>query len=40
MKLAVREKVGPETDEDEDFEDIDDEESTATEITESPNKKD
>jgi preprotein translocase subunit YajC len=40
MKLAVREKVGPETDEDEDFEDIDDEESTATEITESPNTKD
>ena len=40
MKLAVRDTIGPETDEDEDFEDIDDEESTATEITESPNKKD
>ncbi len=40
MKLAVRDKIEPETDEDEDFEDIDDEESTATEITESPNKKD
>ncbi|WP_006246656.1 preprotein translocase subunit YajC [Mycolicibacterium tusciae] len=43
MKLAVRDKIGPDTDEDEDFEeidDIDDQESTATEITESPNKKD
>lgn len=40
MKLAVRDKIGPDIDEDEDFEDIDDEESTATEITESPNKKD
>jgi preprotein translocase subunit YajC len=40
MKLAVRDKIGPDVDEDEDFEDIDDEESTATEITESPNKKD
>lgn len=40
MKLAVRDKIEPETDEDEDFEDFDDEESTATEITESPNKKD
>lgn len=36
MKLAVRDKI---TDED-DFEDVDDEESTATEITESPNTKD
>ena len=36
MKLAVRDKI---TDED-DFEDVDDEESTATEITESPNSKD
>jgi preprotein translocase subunit YajC len=43
MKLAVRDKIGPDTDEDEDFEeidDIDDQESTAIEITESPNKKD
>ena len=40
MKLAVRDKIGPDIEEDEDFEDIDDEESTATEITESPNKKD
>ena len=43
MKLAVRDTIGPDTDEDEDFEeidDIDDQESTATEITESPNKKD
>jgi preprotein translocase subunit YajC len=36
MKLAVRDKI---TDDD-DFEDVDDEESTATEITESPNTKD
>lgn len=36
MKLAVRDKI---TDED-DFEDVVDEESTATEITESPNTKD
>jgi preprotein translocase subunit YajC len=40
MKLAVRDKIGPDVDEDEDFDDFDDEESTATEITESPNKKD
>ena len=40
MKLAVRDKIGPDIDEDEDFEDIDDEESMSTEITESPNKKD
>lgn len=43
MKLAVRDKIGPDIDEDEDFEefdDIDDQQSTATEITESPNKKD
>ena len=40
MKLAVRDKIGPDIDEDEDFEVIDDEESTATEIAESPNKKD
>ena len=43
MKLAVRDKIGPDTDDDEDFEeidDIDDQESTATEITESPNKTD
>jgi preprotein translocase subunit YajC len=43
MKLAVRDKIGPDIDEDEDFDDFDDfddEESTATEITESPNKKD
>jgi preprotein translocase subunit YajC len=40
MKLAVRDKIGPDLDEDDDFEDIDDQESTATEITESPNKKD
>ena len=40
MKLAVRDKIGPDIDEDEDFEDIDDEESTATEITESQNTKD
>ncbi len=40
MKLAVRDKVGPDVDEDDDFEDIDDEESTASEITESPNKTD
>ncbi|MFI5508837.1 preprotein translocase subunit YajC [Mycobacterium sp. NPDC051804] len=36
MKLAVRDKI---TDDD-DFEDVEDEESTATEITESPNTKD
>ena len=36
MKLAVRDKI---TDED-DFEDVVDEESTAAEITESPNTKD
>lgn len=36
MKLAVRDKI---TDDD-DFEDVEDEESTATEITESPNIKD
>lgn len=40
MKLAVRDKIGPDVDEDEDFEDVDDETSTATEITESPNTKD
>ncbi len=40
MKLAVRDKIGPDIDEDEDFEDIADEESTATEISESPNTKD
>ncbi len=40
MKLAVRDKIGPEIDEDDDFEHIDDAESTATEITESPNTKD
>jgi preprotein translocase subunit YajC len=40
MKLAVRDKIGPDLDEDDDFEDIDEQESTATEITESPNKKD
>jgi preprotein translocase subunit YajC len=40
MKLAVRDKIGPDVDEDDDFEDIDEQESTATEITESPNKKD
>jgi preprotein translocase subunit YajC len=40
MKLAVRDKIGPDVDEDDDFEDIDDEESTASEITESPNKTD
>jgi len=40
MKLAVRDKIGPDTDEDEDFEDFDDEESRATEITDSPNTKD
>jgi preprotein translocase subunit YajC len=40
MKLAVRDKIGPDTDDDEDFEDVDDEASTATEITESPNSKD
>lgn len=39
MKLAVRDKIGPDTDED-DFEDVEDEASTATEITESPNTKD
>jgi preprotein translocase subunit YajC len=40
MKLAVRDKIGPDLDEDDDFEDIDEQESTATEITENPNKKD
>lgn len=43
MKLAVRDKIGPDLDDDDDFEEIDDigdQESTATEITESPNKKD
>ncbi|MGO4445730.1 preprotein translocase subunit YajC [Mycobacterium sp. 2YAF39] len=40
MKLAVRDKIGPDVDEDDDFEDIDDEESAVSEITESPNKKD
>ena len=40
MKLAVRDKIGPDTDEDDDdFEDVYDEESTATEISESPNTK-
>ena len=40
MKLAVRDKIGPDTDEDDDdLEDGYDEESTATEIGESPNTK-
>ena len=39
MKLAVRDKIGPDTDEDDDLEDVYDEESTATEIGESPNTK-
>jgi preprotein translocase subunit YajC len=39
MKLAVRDKIEDDIDEDEDFEGVDDEESTATEITESPNTK-
>ncbi len=39
MKLAVRDKIGPDTDDDDDLEDAYDEESTATEISESPNTK-
>jgi preprotein translocase subunit YajC len=39
MKLAVRDKIGPDTDDDDDLEDGYDEESTATEIGESPNTK-
>jgi len=40
MQLAVRDKIGPDTDEDDDdLEDVYDEESTATEINESPNTK-
>ena len=39
MKLAVRDKIGPDTDDDDDFEDDYDEESTGTEISESPNTK-
>jgi preprotein translocase subunit YajC len=40
MKLAVRDKIGPDTEDDDDFDGFDDEESTSTEITESPNTKD
>ena len=40
MKLAVRDKIGPDTDEDDDdLEDAYEEDSTATEIGESPNTK-
>jgi preprotein translocase subunit YajC len=39
MKLAVRDKIEPETDDDDDLEEDYDEESTATEISESPNTK-
>jgi preprotein translocase subunit YajC len=39
MKLAVRDKIEPETDDDDDLEDDYEEESTATEISESPNTK-
>jgi preprotein translocase subunit YajC len=39
MKAAVRDKVEPETDDDDDLEEDYDEESTATEISESPNTK-
>ena len=44
MKLAVRDKIEDEFEDDDDFEDVEDgdvedEESTATEITESPNTK-
>ena len=39
MKLAVRDKIEDDFDEDDDFDGVDDEESTATEITESPNTK-
>jgi preprotein translocase subunit YajC len=40
MKLAVRDKIGPDIDEDDDdLEDVYDEESTATEINERPNTK-
>jgi preprotein translocase subunit YajC len=40
MKLAVRDKIGPDTDEDDDdLEDVYDEESTANEIGDSPNTK-
>ena len=39
MKMAVRDKIEDDFDEDDDVEAIDDEESTATEITESPNTK-
>jgi preprotein translocase subunit YajC len=35
----VRDKIGPDTDDDDDFEDDYDEESTGTEISESPNTK-
>ena len=39
MKIAVRDKIGPDTDDDDDLEDVYDEESTATEINDSPNTK-
>jgi preprotein translocase subunit YajC len=39
MKLAVRDKIEPDTDDDDDLEGVYDEESTATEISESPNTK-
>jgi len=43
MKLAVRDKIEDDIDDDideeDEFEDVDDEESTATEITERPNSK-
>jgi preprotein translocase subunit YajC len=39
MKLAVRDKIGPDIDDDDDLEDGYDEESTATDISESPNTK-
>jgi len=38
MKLAVRDKIEDDFDEDDEYEDVD-EESTATEVTESPNTK-
>jgi preprotein translocase subunit YajC len=39
MKLAVRDKIEDDIDEDDEIEGVDDEESTATEITERPNSK-
>jgi preprotein translocase subunit YajC len=39
LKMAVRDKIDDDIDDDDDLEGITDEESTATEVTESPNTK-